>query len=99
VRDLAAVLSEDSIVIADPGKPCPYRSAYYELIGDRGRLISIRPQGLAGEDPAHLRGALAAAVEHCGPTRLDIVVQPLHEAAARSPNGSLDEESSALTRR
>jgi acetolactate synthase I/II/III large subunit len=175
VRDLAAVLPEDSIVVADPGTPCPYLSAYYELIDDRGRLISNRAHGALGyslpgvlgayyarpsakcvavmgdgsfgfnageietlirtrapvtlvvlsnssfgwikagqdsgfgrryfsvdfnrtdharvaeafgikawrvEDPADLRGALAAAVEHDGPTLVDVVVQPLHEAAA-----------------
>ena len=34
------------------------------------------------EDPADLRRAMASAIEHDGPTLVDIVVQPLHEAAA-----------------
>ncbi|WP_119168718.1 thiamine pyrophosphate-binding protein [Algihabitans albus] len=34
------------------------------------------------EDPAELRGALAAAIEHGGPSLVDVVSQPLHEAAA-----------------
>ena len=34
------------------------------------------------EDPARSRGALKAALEHGGPTLVDIIVQPLHEAAA-----------------
>ena len=34
------------------------------------------------EDPAALRGALAAALEHGGPSLVDIICQPLHEAAA-----------------
>ena len=34
------------------------------------------------EDPAELKGALAKAVEHDGPTLVDIVAQPLHETQA-----------------
>lgn len=34
------------------------------------------------EDPADLRAALKRALEHDGPTLVDIVSQPLHEAAA-----------------
>ena len=34
------------------------------------------------EDPAALRPALAAAVAHGGPTLVDVVTQPLHEARA-----------------
>ena len=175
IRDLADILPADSIVVADPGTPCPYLSAYYELTDARGRLISNRAHGALGyslpgilgayyarpdakcvavmgdgsfgfnagemetlvrtgapvtlvvlsnsafgwikagqdsgfgqryfsvdfgttdharvaeafgvkawrvSDPAEVRGALAAAVEHGGPSLVDITVQPLHEAAA-----------------
>ncbi|MBI3042731.1 MAG: thiamine pyrophosphate-binding protein [Betaproteobacteria bacterium] len=33
-------------------------------------------------DPSDLRGALSAAAEHDGPTLVDVVTQPLHEAQA-----------------
>lgn len=175
VRDLAELLPKDSILVADPGTPCPYLSSYYELTDPGARLISNRAHGALGyslpgvlgayyarpeakcvavmgdgsfgfnageletlvrtgapvtlvvlsnsafgwikagqdsgfgkryfsvdftrsdhariaeafgvkawrvEDPADLRGALAAAIEHGGPSLVDIVVQPLHEAAA-----------------
>jgi acetolactate synthase-1/2/3 large subunit len=175
ISELRRLLPADSIVVADPGTPCPYLSAYYELTDPRGRLISNRAHGALGyslpgvlgayyarpdakcvavmgdgsfgfnagemetlvrtgapvtlivlsnsvfgwikagqnsgfgqrffsvdfdrtdhakvaaafgvkswrvEDPAELRGALAAALEHGGPSLVDIVVQPLHEAAA-----------------
>ncbi len=34
------------------------------------------------EDPAELRATLAKAVAHAGPTLVDVVCQPLHEAKA-----------------
>ncbi len=175
VRELSALLPADSVVVADPGTPCPYFSAYYELTHPEGRMISNRAHGALGyslpgvlgayyarpsakcvavmgdgsfgfnageletlvrsgapitlvvfsnsvygwikagqhsgfgqryfsvdfdrtdharvaeafglktwrvEDPAELRSALAAAIEHGGPTLVDVVSQPLHEAAA-----------------
>lgn len=175
VHDLAKLLPADSIVVADPGTPCPYFSAYFELSNPAARLISNRAHGALGyslpgvlgayfarpaakcvavmgdgsfgfnageletlarigapvtlvvfsnsvfgwikagqnsgfgkryfsvdfsqinhaqvaeafglkawrvEDPSQLRGALAAAIEHGGPTLVDVVTQPLHEAAA-----------------
>ncbi len=175
VRELNDLLPANSIVVADPGTPCPYLSAYYELTDANGRLISNRAHGALGyslpavlgayyarpeakcvammgdgsfgfnagemetlvrigapvtlivmsnsvfgwikagqnsgfgqrffsvdfdrtdharvaeafgvkawrvEDPADLRRSLAAALEHGGPSLVDIVSQPLHEAAA-----------------
>lgn len=175
VRELAALLPEDAVVVADPGTPCPYFSAYFELKHPDARLISNRAHGALGyslpgvlgahyarpgakcvavmgdgsfgfnagemetlartgapvtlivfsnsvfgwikagqnsgfgqryysvdfnrtdharvaeafglkawrvEDPADLRGALSAALEHGGPTLVDVISQPLHEAAA-----------------
>ena len=175
VRELAALLPEDSVVVADPGTPCPYLSAYLEIDHPDKRLISNRAHGALGyslsgvlgawyarpsakcvavmgdgsfgftagemetlvrigapvtlivfsnstygwikagqdsgfgkryfsvdfdrtdharvaeayglrawrvEDPDDLRPALAAALEAGGPTLVDVVSQPLHEAAA-----------------
>lgn len=175
VHTLNELLPGDAIVVADPGTPCPYFSAYYELTDPRGRLISNRAHGALGyslpgvlgayyarpdtkcvavmgdgsfgfnagemetlvrigapvtlivfsnsafgwikagqhsgfaeryfsvdfnrtdharvaeafgvkawrvERPDALRPALAAALEHGGPTLVDIATQPLHEAAA-----------------
>src|SRR5262249_54666402 len=31
VADMQGVLPEDSVIVADPGTPCPYFSAYYQL--------------------------------------------------------------------
>ncbi|WP_421706762.1 thiamine pyrophosphate-binding protein [Algihabitans sp.] len=175
VRELSELLPDDAIVVADPGTPCPYFSAYFELKHPEARMISNRAHGALGyslpgvlgayyarpsakcvavmgdgsfgfnagemetlvrsgapitlivfsnsvygwikagqhsgfgqryfsvdfnqtdharvaqafglkawrvEDPAELRGALAAAIEHGGPSLVDVVSQPLHEAAA-----------------
>lgn len=175
VAELQAVLPPDAVIVADPGTPCPYFSAYY--IGRRaGRhFISNRAHGALGyslsgavgahfgrpgakcvsvmgdgsfgftggeletvvrhklpitfvvlsnstygwikagqksgfgsrffsvdfdrtdharvaeayglrvwrvEDPLELRAALAGAVDQGGPTLVDVVTQPLHEARA-----------------
>ena len=175
VRELAALLPDDSVVVADPGTPCPYLSAYLEIDHPDKRLISNRAHGALGyslsgvlgawyarpsakcvavmgdgsfgftagemetlarvrapvtlivfsnaafgwikagqasgfgeryfsvdfdrtdharvaeayglrawrvENPGDLRPALAAALEAGGPTLVDVVSQPLHEAAA-----------------
>src|SRR3546814_3255283 len=37
VRDLAELLPADSVVVADPGTPCPYFSAYFELTNPAAR--------------------------------------------------------------
>jgi acetolactate synthase-1/2/3 large subunit len=47
VADLQAVLSEDASVVADPGTPCPYFSAYYELARAGRYLWSNRALGYA----------------------------------------------------
>jgi acetolactate synthase-1/2/3 large subunit len=55
VAELNKLLQEDSIVVADPGTPCPYFSAYYVLRGAGRRFFSNRAHGALGY-------ALAAAV-------------------------------------
>jgi len=48
VRTLQSVLPDDAIIVADPGTPCPYISAYYEF-GRAGRhFISNRAHGALG---------------------------------------------------
>jgi acetolactate synthase-1/2/3 large subunit len=175
VADLQSVLPPDAVIVADPGTPCPYFSAFYvskragrHFISNRAhgalgyslsgavgaqfgrpgaKCISIMGDGSFGftggeletvvrhklpitfvvlsnasygwikagqkagfgaryfsvdfdrtdhakvaeayglkvwrvEDPLKLRAALKAAVEHGGPTLVDVVSQPLHEARA-----------------
>lgn len=175
VAELQDLLPPDAIVIADPGTPCPYLSAYYQLRRSGRHLVSNRAHGALGyslpasvgasfgrpgakcvavmgdgafgfsageletlvrlrlpvtlvvisnasygwikagqrsfhdgryfavdfdrsdhaaigaayglktwrvDDPAALRRALAGAIESSGPTLVDIVTQPLHEAQA-----------------
>jgi acetolactate synthase-1/2/3 large subunit len=175
VMDLQAVLPEDATVVADPGTPCPYLSAYYAWPRSGRRFITNRAHGALGyslaasvgaqfgrpeskvvammgdgsfgftcgeletvarhrlpitfivvsnavygwikagqksgfgeryfsvdfsrtdhaavaaafglktwsvKDPRELQPALAAAVRHDGPTLVDVVTQPLHEAHA-----------------
>ncbi|MBI1244952.1 MAG: thiamine pyrophosphate-binding protein [Alphaproteobacteria bacterium] len=175
VAEMAAVLPDDAVIVADPGTPCPYFSAFYPkrrtgrwfvtnrahgalgyslpavigaaiarpqskcvaVMGDGsfgfacGEMETIARLGLpvtlvvvsnavygwikAGqksgygqryfsvdfnrtdhaavaaafglkswrvEDPAKLRSALSEAFAHDGPTLVDVVCQPLHEAKA-----------------
>lgn len=57
VADLQAVLPEDAVVVADPGTPCPYLSAYYQL-GRAGRYLwSNRAHGALGYSMAAAVGA------------------------------------------
>jgi acetolactate synthase-1/2/3 large subunit len=55
VAELQKVLDPDAIVVADPGTPCPYFSAYYLVRGSGRRFFSNRAHGALGY-------ALAAAV-------------------------------------
>ena len=48
IAELNRVLPRDAIVVADPGTPCPYLSAYYEL-QDAGRhFLTNRAHGALG---------------------------------------------------
>jgi acetolactate synthase-1/2/3 large subunit len=55
VAELQRTLDKDAIVVADPGTPCPYLSAYYVLRGTGRRYFSNRAHGALGY-------ALAAAI-------------------------------------
>jgi acetolactate synthase-1/2/3 large subunit len=57
VADLRAVLGDDAIVVADPGTPCPYFSAYYELRRPGRHFISNRAHGALGYAMAAAMGA------------------------------------------
>ncbi len=48
VADLQAVLPDDAIVIADPGTPCPYISAFYEFKRSGRYFLSNRAHGALG---------------------------------------------------
>ena len=49
-----------------------------------GALVDwlLHQSGWTVEDPAELKKVLAEAVNHDGPTLVDVISQPLHEAAA-----------------
>jgi acetolactate synthase-1/2/3 large subunit len=55
VAELARALDPDAVVVADPGTPCPYLSAYFPVRGAGRRLFSNRAHGALGY-------ALAASV-------------------------------------
>ena len=57
VHELQAVLPDDAIVVADPGTPCPYFSAHYELRAAGRRFFSNRAHGALGYSMAAAAGA------------------------------------------
>ena len=57
VAELGAVLDDDAIVVADPGTPCPYFSAYYQVKGTGRRYFSNRAHGALGYALAASMGA------------------------------------------
>jgi acetolactate synthase I/II/III large subunit len=48
VSDLARIADRDAVLVADPGTPCPYFSAYYVLRGTGRRFFSNRAHGALG---------------------------------------------------
>jgi acetolactate synthase-1/2/3 large subunit len=48
IRDLAAALPDDAVVVADPGTPCPYVSAYFELRRAGRHFVTNRAHGALG---------------------------------------------------
>jgi len=57
VAELARVLDHDAIVVADPGTPCPYFSAYFPVRGTGRRLFSNRAHGALGYSMSAAVGA------------------------------------------
>lgn len=57
IAALRAVLDDDAIVVADPGTPCPYLSAFYELRTSGRTLFSNRAHGALGYSMAAAMGA------------------------------------------
>jgi acetolactate synthase I/II/III large subunit len=48
VADLNAVAPRDAVIVADPGTPCPYFSAYFEFLESGRHFISNRAHGALG---------------------------------------------------
>jgi acetolactate synthase-1/2/3 large subunit len=63
VAELRAVMPADGVVVVDPGTPCPYFSAYYELPGSGRHLISNRAHGALGYALPAVIGARIARPE------------------------------------
>lgn len=57
IAALRRVLDEDAIIVADPGTPCPYVSAYYELRQTGRTLFSNRAHGALGYSMSAAMGA------------------------------------------
>ena len=57
VHELSSLLDPDSILVADPGTPCPYFSAYHVVRGAGRRYFSNRAHGALGYSLAASIGA------------------------------------------
>ena len=57
VREIDNLLENDSILVADPGTPCPYLSAFYQVKGTGRRYFSNRAHGALGYSLAAAIGA------------------------------------------
>jgi acetolactate synthase-1/2/3 large subunit len=57
VFELNSVLDRDAILVADPGTPCPYFSAFYQVMGTGRRFFSNRAHGALGYSLAAAIGA------------------------------------------
>jgi len=57
VFELNRILDKDAVVVADPGTPCPYFSAYYVVRGSGRRYFSNRAHGALGYSLAAAIGA------------------------------------------
>jgi acetolactate synthase-1/2/3 large subunit len=58
IADLRSVLDDDAVIVADPGTPCPYLSAYYEVRRTGRTVFSNRAHGALGYS---LSAAIGAA--------------------------------------
>jgi acetolactate synthase-1/2/3 large subunit len=61
VAELQAVAPRDAILVADPGTPCPYFSAYWQMHETGRRFISNRAHGALGYAMSAAAGAWFAA--------------------------------------
>jgi acetolactate synthase-1/2/3 large subunit len=57
VATLNRLLDRDSVLVADPGTPCPYFSAFYQVRGTGRRFFSNRAHGALGYSLAAAVGA------------------------------------------
>lgn len=57
VAELNRVLASDAVVVADPGTPCPYFSAYYQNERSGRQFVSNRAHGALGYSMAAAAGA------------------------------------------
>ncbi len=57
IAALRTVLDDDAIIVADPGTPCPYVSAFYELRTTGRTLFSNRAHGALGYSMSAAMGA------------------------------------------
>jgi acetolactate synthase-1/2/3 large subunit len=57
IAELNRVLPRDAVVVADPGTPCPYVSAYYELQEAGRYFLTNRAHGALGYSMAAALGA------------------------------------------
>ena len=57
IATLRSVLDNDAIVVADPGTPCPYVSAFFEIRTDGRTLFSNRAHGALGYAMSAAMGA------------------------------------------
>jgi acetolactate synthase-1/2/3 large subunit len=57
VFELGKVLDKEAILVADPGTPCPYFSAFYQVKGSGRRFFSNRAHGALGYALAASMGA------------------------------------------
>ncbi|MEK6216668.1 MAG: thiamine pyrophosphate-dependent enzyme, partial [Boseongicola sp.] len=61
IAALRKVLDDDAIIVGDPGTPCPYISAFYELRTTGRRLFSNRAHGALGYSMSAAMGAAIGA--------------------------------------
>lgn len=64
IQALRAVLDDDAIIVGDPGTPCPYISAYYELNRPGRWLLSNRAHGALGYAMSAAMGAAIGRPGH-----------------------------------
>ena len=57
IAELNRVLPRDAVVVADPGTPCPYVSAYYQLQDTGRHFITNRAHGALGYSMSAAMGA------------------------------------------